>query len=155
MTRDVIFDGALSLTHHATNNNLPGGITFSTAAGDTATYWSDGTTVYCLHYTKKDGTAVRVSAGATATTVSVITLTTQTAVAGVHYIITNAATTTVTLPASPVTGDTVVVTVTNGLATNVVARNGQTIMGLSEDLTIDNLNATVELRFVNSSWRMV
>lgn len=155
MMRNVIFDGALSLTHHATNNNLPGGATFSTAIGDTATYWSDGTTVYCLHYTKKDGTAISVSAGATATTVSVVTLTTQAAVAGVHYILTNAAATTVTLPATPVTGDTVVITVTNALTTNIVARNGQTIMGLAEDLTIDNQNATVELRFVNSSWRLV
>jgi hypothetical protein len=84
-----------------------------------------------------------------------VTGTTQTAVAGSHYILTNVATTTVTLPASPASGDTVWVTPTNGLTTNVIARNGQTIMGLAEDVTVDNANATVELRFVNGNWRLV
>jgi len=69
--------------------------------------------------------------------------------------LTNVAATTVTLPASPASGDTVWITVTNGLTTNVIARNGQSIMGVAEDMTIDNANATVELRFVNSSWRCV
>jgi hypothetical protein len=48
--RWVIFDGILTLTHHATNNNLPGGANITTAAGDRACYWSDGTTVYCTQY---------------------------------------------------------------------------------------------------------
>ena len=87
--------------------------------------------------------------------VTVVSGTTQTAVANNHYILTNVAATTVTLPASPASGDTVWITVTNSLTTNVIARNGQTIMGVSEDMTIDNANATVELRFVNSSWRLV
>lgn len=56
--RTVIFDGALTLTHHATNNNLPGAANITTAAGDRAIYESDGTTVYCIAYIKKDGTAV-------------------------------------------------------------------------------------------------
>ena len=50
MWRLVIFDAALTLTHHATNNNLPGGANITTAAGDRAIYWSDGTTVYCISY---------------------------------------------------------------------------------------------------------
>lgn len=41
------------------------------------------------------------------------------------------------------------------LATNVVARNAQTIMGLAEDLTVDNKNAFISLQFLNSSWRLV
>lgn len=61
--RTVIFDGILTLTHHATNNNLPGAANITTAAGDRAIYESDGTTVYCVAYTRKDGTGV-VSAGA-------------------------------------------------------------------------------------------
>jgi hypothetical protein len=61
--RTVIFDGALTLTHHATNNNLPGGINITTAAGDRATYWSDGTTVYCVEYVTASGASiVRASA---------------------------------------------------------------------------------------------
>lgn len=60
MTRNVIFDGVLTLTHHATNNNLPGAANITTAAGDRAVYVSDGTTVYCSEYVKADGTAVIV-----------------------------------------------------------------------------------------------
>lgn len=55
MWRLVIFDGALTLTHHATNNNLPGGANITTAAGDRALYWSDGTTVYCAAYQPASG----------------------------------------------------------------------------------------------------
>lgn len=86
--------------------------------------------------------------------VAIVAGTSQTAVAGSHYILTGAATT-VTLPAAPASGDTVWVTVANALFTNVIARNGLTIMGLAENLTIDNNNATVELRYVNTSWRLV
>lgn len=51
MCRTVIFDGALALAHHATNNNLPGAANITTAAGDRAVYWGDGTTSYCTSYT--------------------------------------------------------------------------------------------------------
>ena len=53
--RQVIFDGILTLTHHTTNNNLPGGANITTAAGDRALYWSDGTTVYCVTYVRSNG----------------------------------------------------------------------------------------------------
>lgn len=53
--RMVVFDGVLTLTHHATNNNLPGGANITTAAGDRALYYSDGTTVYCLSYISASG----------------------------------------------------------------------------------------------------
>lgn len=55
MWRLVIFDAALTLTHHATNNNLPGGANIVTAAGDRALYWSDGATVYCVAYIPASG----------------------------------------------------------------------------------------------------
>jgi hypothetical protein len=87
--------------------------------------------------------------------VVVVSATTQAAVAGSHYVLTNVAATTVTLPASPASGDTVWVTVANSLTTNVIARNGKTIMTLAEDLTIDNATATVELRYVNTDWKFV
>lgn len=56
--RTVIFDNSLTLTHHATNNNLPGGVNITTAAGDRAVYESDGTTVYCVSYVKASGLPV-------------------------------------------------------------------------------------------------
>lgn len=52
---DVVFSAALTLTHHATNNNLPGGANITTAAGDRARYYYDGTTVYCMSYARASG----------------------------------------------------------------------------------------------------
>ena len=79
------------------------------------------------------------------------------AVAGQHVVCTNAAAVTITLPAAPTAGQTVWVTPGNGRTDNVIARNGNPIMGLAEDMTIDNTNATVELRFLNATlgWRLV
>lgn len=79
-------------------------------------------------------------------------------VANQHLVLTNAAASTATLPAAPVAGDQVQITVANGRADNVVARNGQNIMSLAENLTLDNgSNATVTLRFINATigWRLV
>lgn len=50
MWRLVIFDGALTLTHNTTTNNLPGAANITTVANDRALYWADGTTVYCMAY---------------------------------------------------------------------------------------------------------
>lgn len=92
----------------------------------------------------------------TAPVVVTVSGTSQTAVAGSHYILTGALTT-VTLP-SAVAGDTVWITWTNGLTTNVVARTGgNTIMGLAESMTLDaSQNGTVQLRAVSASdWRIL
>ena len=87
--------------------------------------------------------------------VSVVTGTTQTAVNGYHYILTNVAATAVTLPTGPTSGDTVWVSVANSLITNSILQGGQTIMGISDSLIIDDPYATVRLRFVFSTWRLV
>ena len=88
--------------------------------------------------------------------VVVVSGTSAAMVAFTHYVFTNVAATTGTLPASPAANDSVWVTWTNTLATNVIARNAQTIMGVAEDMTLDAVtNGTVQLRFVNSSWRLV
>ena len=55
------FDGALTMTHHATNLDLPGEADITTAAGDVAEFFSTGAdTVQCLNYTKADGSAVKI-----------------------------------------------------------------------------------------------
>ena len=61
--QNVIFDGVMTLTHHATNNNLPGAANITTAAGDRATLYYDGTTVYMFNYTRAAGTALVSSGG--------------------------------------------------------------------------------------------
>lgn len=87
--------------------------------------------------------------------VFVVSGTSQTAVNGYHYVLTNVAATTITLPTGPTAGDTVWVTVANSLITNSILQGGQTIMGISDSLIIDDPYATVKLRFVSSSWRLV
>jgi hypothetical protein len=55
----IQFDGVLTMTHHATNLDLPGGANITTAAGDVGEFFATGTnTVQCVNYTKADGTAV-------------------------------------------------------------------------------------------------
>lgn len=52
----VIFDGILTLTHHATTLKLPGGANITTAAGDRALFVQDATdNVICLDYIRADG----------------------------------------------------------------------------------------------------
>jgi len=57
----VIFDAALTLTHHTSNNNLPGAANITTSPNDRAIYWSDGTTTYCVDYVKASGAPVLMS----------------------------------------------------------------------------------------------
>lgn len=85
----------------------------------------------------------------------VVSGTAQTAVKNNHYILTNVAATTVTLPAGPTAGDRVRITVGNAIETNIIARNGQTIMGSATDLTLDDKYASINLQFINSSWRIM
>lgn len=87
--------------------------------------------------------------------VVLVASTSQAASADTHYLLTNVAATTVTLPESPAEGAAVWITPANSLQTNVVARNGKTIMGLAENLTLDLPNKTVGLRYLNASWRIV
>lgn len=75
---DVIFDGVLDLIHHATTNNLNNaGNNITTEAGDRARYFYDGTTVYCLSFTRKNGTAL---AGARMTLTASVATTSGTAI---------------------------------------------------------------------------
>jgi hypothetical protein len=56
------FDAALTMTHHATNLDLPGEANITTVAGDVAEFFSTGSnTVQCVNYIKADGTAVVAS----------------------------------------------------------------------------------------------
>lgn len=141
------------------------------AAGVSAALWVSGTT-YAVNDVRRspaNGRPYRRLTGGAGTTdpasdptnwteaavsapdLMVVTGTTVTARPGAHYLLTNVATTTVTLPEAPVPGDTVWVTPGNGLITNVVARNGEKIMALAEDMTIGSPYRTVLLRYVNST----
>ena len=59
------FDGALIMTHHATNLDLPGAANITTVAGDVATFQSTGTnTVQCINYTRATGVPAVITATA-------------------------------------------------------------------------------------------
>lgn len=89
--------------------------------------------------------------------VTVTASTSVSAVAGNHYVLTAATAATVTLPTSPVISDTVWITVANGRVDNVVARNGQNIQGLAENMTLNAPYAAAQLRFSDATegWVMI
>ena len=62
---------------------------------------------------------------------------------------------TYTLPATPADGDTVMLINTGTATDNVIARNGQTIQGLAEDMTFNKAGVTATLKFTGSDWRLV
>jgi hypothetical protein len=70
-----------------------------------------------------------------------------------YYLAPNAGNTSydLTLPASPVVGDTIWVTPVNGQPLNTIVRNGEIIQGLAEDMIIDSqFLTTVQLRYANT-----
>jgi hypothetical protein len=72
-----------------------------------------------------------------------------TAAAGDHVVFT-AATKTVTLPAAPLPGDHVWISV-GAFVDTVIDRNALNIMSTADDLTIDRQNVTIGLRYVDST----
>jgi hypothetical protein len=76
-----------------------------------------------------------------------VTGTTASASANGDYLLTNVAATTVTLPAAPADGDTIMVSVGNGLTTNVVNPNGKNINGEAGNMTINYRYGSVLLRY--------
>jgi len=58
---------------------------------------------------------------------------------------------TLTLPASPVAGDSVKISNQSAVATCIVARNGSNIMGIASDLTLDDPARNFELIFTNAA----
>ena len=102
-------------------------------------------------------TAVAAAASVTAAQktiaapVVIVSGTTQLAVAGNHYVLVNAAATTVTLPAVMVPSDVVIVSIMNDRADNVIAGGGNKIMGLLEDLNLNIRSGAVALKYADAT----
>tara|TARA_R110001606_G_C15272011_1_gene639597 strand:+ start:154 stop:1053 length:900 start_codon:yes stop_codon:yes gene_type:complete len=79
-------------------------------------------------------------------TPSFVTSAIQTWSNGYLYVLVNTSPLTLTLPASPITGTSFKFANRSGQL-NTLARNGNLIMGISEDLALDNLTASFELAF--------
>ena len=58
---------------------------------------------------------------------------------------------TLTLPASPVAGDSIKISNQSAVETCIIARNGSNIMGLASDLTLDDPAKNFELIFTNAA----
>lgn len=102
-----------------------------------------------------DAQVVSASAGLS---IVVVAGTTQTAVSGVQYVMTNTgAVSTLTLPATPSVGNTVGIANFTGRIDLIVARNGSNIMSLAEDFIVNVDKANVQLRYVDSTrgWILV
>lgn len=86
-----------------------------------------------------------------------ITGTTANAVADTAYVWENAAQSELVLPAAPGDGIREWATPSNNRTDNVFRRNGKTIMGLSEDLVVDNAFVTVGLQYnaTTGDWRLI
>jgi hypothetical protein len=104
-----------------------------------------------------------LSVGATQPTIVNNSGTEITALSNKHYLLSANTKVTVTLPLTPSIGDQVWVTPLNGLFINEIARNGNTIELVAENLIIDKLNITVKLCYttatisgtVYTSWRIL
>ena len=95
------------------------------------------------------GTDITIDSNvSTSYSVSVISTNTN-AVANTLYVLT--ADLTLTLPSSPNTGDSVKVSNRSGVATCIVARNSENIMGAAADLTLDKLNSGFEIIYSGSA----
>ena len=126
-------DGVTSTTNEL---NILNGVTSTTNELNIL----DGVTATTAELNHVDGVTSNVQTqidtkDAITQTVTVITADT-TAVAGQHYYI-NGSAITLTLPASPSTGDYVVISDVSGNTDNIVARNSSNIMSLAEDLNLD------------------
>lgn len=63
---------------------------------------------------------------------------------------------TITLPASPSVGDKVAIGV-NNFSDTLISRNGENIMSLAENMTIDSPNLTITLLYVDTTigWKLI
>ena len=104
---------------------------------------------YLVGFTGSDNVRIDPSLiGGGSLSVSVIS-TNTTAVVDTLYVLT--ASLTLTLPASPSTGDKVLLSNRTGTTTAVVARNGNNIQGLAQDLTIDALEIGLTLIYTGDA----
>jgi hypothetical protein len=104
-----------------------------------------------ISVTNNAGSITIAASGGGLPEVVVTASTAITAAVNFHYVLTAATAATVTLPASPTISDTIYVTVSNGLTSNVVARNGKNIQGIAEDLTLNSTYASVQLRYSDAT----
>ena len=100
-----------------------------------------------------DGTT-QTTAAASVTgipTLNIVTGTAVTTISAQHYVLTNAAQTTVTLAASPSAGDLIYISARNNLANNLLVPNGNKIESNTSNVILDLPPYSVQLRYINAN----
>ena len=124
----------------------------ATGSGTTSGITLNGTVTNATDAATKSYVDTAVVSAASGPTVTVISGTTQAAVAGVHYILTaTSGTTTLTLPASPTAGQMVWVANFTGRTDVVIAGNGSNIQALNQNLIMNQTSVDIELRYIDST----
>lgn len=137
-----------------TNYSLnSGAIVFSPGVtlGDTVEVISvSGANLTTSPVTSVNGQTGVVSIGAGASTMGVNVINSSTtATANNLYVLT--ANLTLTLPASPSSGDSIKISNRSGVATCIIGRGGSNIMGAASDLTLDTASASFELIYSDAT----
>jgi hypothetical protein len=133
-----------------------GNVTVISGSGDVRPYGlysfpaSVGTANYVLQTNGDGTTSWIVNTPTTSTGLSVSGITSNTnAISSTYYVVLSGLT--LTLPSSPAAGDYVGIINRSDTTTGVVARNGSNIMGLAEDMVLNDLNARFRLVYADAS----
>ncbi len=146
----AVTNGGTGQTTYTDGQLLIGNSTGNTLAKATLTAGSN------ISITNGPGTITIASTGGGSSPWTVKT-SNYTAVAGDKLLTSpSAGSFTITLPATPSTGDSVIIADANDWSTTnvIVARNGSTIEGLSEDLTLNVKGTSVELVYDGTTWEV-
>lgn len=153
--------GSLSWTTPGTNALIPG-----TVPANGQMLIGNGVNYTVANLTAGFGMVITNGAGSVTLTATsaqglpsfqIVTATSVTAIAGMHYALTNAATSTVTLPASPTAGDLIYVTAANGLETNIVNPGSVKIQGQTGNYVMYVPFSTMQFRYINTTmgWAVI
>ena len=134
-------------------------LTSGAALNDELQVMAFGNFVVANHYTKAEADGLFLTQANASATYGYTTTTTAVSktLANRERCTVTAAGQTITLPASPTVGSEVAVTVVGAITNTIIARNGQNIMSLAENFTIDRADVTVTLYYVDSTrgWRII
>ena len=146
----LIAAAAWPMTFNATTCNINGGASYTCAAGDRIYITKDDDDVIRVSVTKQDGTSV-VTGGQPDPTLTGVGLT---ATEG-QFIVATAGSITINLPASPTSGDFVIVKDGTGAAATtsftVATTDGANIASSATNLTFDKNFAEITMTYINGA----
>lgn len=146
-------DQTITLTGDVTGSGTGSFATTLATTGVTANTYGSSTQVpvFTVDAKGRISSVTNTTIAVSSMAIVLVSGTTQSALSNTQYVLTNtAAATTITFPSSPTDGDTIWITNTTSRTDHVVDRNGQNIMGLAQNMTIDKANVNVQFRFIST-----